>query len=936
MADPPPVRVPPAAAAAYFRDVRALYLGPMFAEMVESLARAAAAQQAYLLMGETVGALAAKPAGGVPVETIQRHLDDMADYHAHKVKATFGAALGVDVGTLLAKGPAAEFMRGKVADSVALIKTLPDTAKAKFGASLERLVADRPFDQQMVRRALRDAHNVTANRLKLITRDQTNKAMGGLTQIRQTQLGVDAYTWQTSEDQRVRPSHRDNAGSVFLWSEPPGTGHPGDDILCRCVAIASLDGLKARKPATGKPAQVPAGAAVQAAAAKKAAAKADAAAKKKADEAAAAAAKKADEAAGPPPGADEAAAAAKAAPAAAKPAPKSWDFTLGGDWTGEAGDLATRMANELQDAVAEQLRALLEMHAAVKAARAAKSLGAEMKDVHLTLAQAENNISNAAKFYAEAKRSAEATGDAALLARMDELAADAADFQRQIKAQVELARTLETDVSGFDKARAAAGVLDEDTLKTMIGTKLAESMGAPAFKLADTSQPSLGGASHRAGDPGIVMSHKTSERPRLRTRPPDQQEIEFTKDLPEISQLTRQFEDGVINRGEFVNSWLDAAREANNSALDGRHLGNGFSKWIPMPDAQNAFSIHWYEKADVTVLEKVTHEGIKAVTEARPLQLDAVTAGYMREISELSQTYRAAPGTSLYRGYRVNRSDPDYWHTEPNVDDVVLNVVPDSWSTQAAVADDFAGESFKYRTAAEAMADDAEDVSIVYRLHDPEGNQPLIGAIGEHRSFIHKESEFTMAQNQFLRVLERRDVVVAKRTRWETGYARRIEYDVEVVTAREAAELTGIQGTRIIGKEAALLDDLPDPAKFAQDAKGGYAAVAARVDAMADKAKDGETVSAAEVEAFVETARGLVASFVADWKGGKTARQLKKEWGGTVEDLMSQVIRVLRWAPHSRPLLSDTILKDTTAMYNIITDYDGGVPDWWGGVAAAS
>ncbi len=43
-------------------------------------------------------------------------------------------------------------------------------------------------------------------------------------------------------DERVRPSHRMNDGRIFSWSDPPDTGHPGEDHNCRCEAITYVEG----------------------------------------------------------------------------------------------------------------------------------------------------------------------------------------------------------------------------------------------------------------------------------------------------------------------------------------------------------------------------------------------------------------------------------------------------------------------------------------------------------------------------------------------------------------------------------------------------------------------------------------------------------------------------------------------------------------------
>lgn len=77
---------------------------------------------------------------------------------------------------------------------------------------------------------------VTKNRGKLIARDQISKLTGNLTMLRQKDVGVTQYIWRTSMDERVRATHMHNEGKAFKWSDPPATGHPGQDINCRCHA----------------------------------------------------------------------------------------------------------------------------------------------------------------------------------------------------------------------------------------------------------------------------------------------------------------------------------------------------------------------------------------------------------------------------------------------------------------------------------------------------------------------------------------------------------------------------------------------------------------------------------------------------------------------------------------------------------------------------
>jgi len=79
--------------------------------------------------------------------------------------------------------------------------------------------------------------DVADSRVRLIARDQVSKLNGNLTEQRQTDIGVDSYIWRTVGDERVRDTHEENDGQQFSWDNPPTeTGHPGEDINCRCWA----------------------------------------------------------------------------------------------------------------------------------------------------------------------------------------------------------------------------------------------------------------------------------------------------------------------------------------------------------------------------------------------------------------------------------------------------------------------------------------------------------------------------------------------------------------------------------------------------------------------------------------------------------------------------------------------------------------------------
>ncbi len=105
--------------------------------------------------------------------------------------------------------------------------------EANFGMRSETLAAQ-----------LAERGDVSEERAELIARDQTLTLNGQITEERQTSAGVERYTWSTSLDERVRDEHAALEGQEFSWDEPPAVGHPGEDVLCRCVAIPVVEELE--------------------------------------------------------------------------------------------------------------------------------------------------------------------------------------------------------------------------------------------------------------------------------------------------------------------------------------------------------------------------------------------------------------------------------------------------------------------------------------------------------------------------------------------------------------------------------------------------------------------------------------------------------------------------------------------------------------------
>lgn len=90
---------------------------------------------------------------------------------------------------------------------------------------------------------IQERADVSESRAELIARDQTSKINSAVSSYRQQSAGITNYVWSGSLDERERETHLANEGKIFAWASPPlETGHPGDDICCRCVAVPVIPG----------------------------------------------------------------------------------------------------------------------------------------------------------------------------------------------------------------------------------------------------------------------------------------------------------------------------------------------------------------------------------------------------------------------------------------------------------------------------------------------------------------------------------------------------------------------------------------------------------------------------------------------------------------------------------------------------------------------
>lgn len=152
-------------------------------------------------------------------------------------------------------GPVGRKLERLVHENARLIRSLPSDIAEKtnaFVASQQR----RGLRSETIAKQLQERlQEMRAASVRLIARTETAKAETAVTQARAESLGIGWFEWRTSEDGRVRLSHKKMDGVLCRFSDPPAPealvgekstlGHyaPGGCPNCRCLAfpLVSLD-----------------------------------------------------------------------------------------------------------------------------------------------------------------------------------------------------------------------------------------------------------------------------------------------------------------------------------------------------------------------------------------------------------------------------------------------------------------------------------------------------------------------------------------------------------------------------------------------------------------------------------------------------------------------------------------------------------------------
>jgi SPP1 gp7 family putative phage head morphogenesis protein len=153
------------------------------------------------------------------------------------------------------EGPLAWRLEQLVQHNARLIRSLPLTLALRT----DRYIAERQAEgirSSDITKELRSKLPQLAEwHVRLIARTETAKAETAVTRARAENLNIDWYAWASSEDERVRTSHRNMDKVIVAWSDPPApeqligikstlghyNGGSSPNCRCLCLPVISLD-----------------------------------------------------------------------------------------------------------------------------------------------------------------------------------------------------------------------------------------------------------------------------------------------------------------------------------------------------------------------------------------------------------------------------------------------------------------------------------------------------------------------------------------------------------------------------------------------------------------------------------------------------------------------------------------------------------------------
>jgi SPP1 gp7 family putative phage head morphogenesis protein len=149
-------------------------------------------------------------------------------------------------------GPVGAQLRLLVEHHAKLIRSIPQDLAQDVASQ----IATRQMRGERAETIAKDIRTrlpeITKSRIAMLARTQVSVASESITRARAEHLGANWYEWLSSEDSRVRPSHRKMDRVICRWDDPPspeslvgekfiGRYNAGNIFNCRCTGVPILD-----------------------------------------------------------------------------------------------------------------------------------------------------------------------------------------------------------------------------------------------------------------------------------------------------------------------------------------------------------------------------------------------------------------------------------------------------------------------------------------------------------------------------------------------------------------------------------------------------------------------------------------------------------------------------------------------------------------------
>lgn len=135
-----------------------------------------------------------------------------------------------------------------VRENATLISTVPRNVAQVLTKHIQERFTEGIRSDQIVKEIRGKMPKLREYEVRRIARTEVAKADTAITRARAEAIGLNWYKWETSEDQRVRKSHRKMDRVLISWNDAPapevlvhensqGHYHAGNIYNCRCVAL---------------------------------------------------------------------------------------------------------------------------------------------------------------------------------------------------------------------------------------------------------------------------------------------------------------------------------------------------------------------------------------------------------------------------------------------------------------------------------------------------------------------------------------------------------------------------------------------------------------------------------------------------------------------------------------------------------------------------